>query len=248
MSLSGRHIVITGASSGIGRATADVLVEKGAKVTLIARRADLLEAACRELGAAARYAQADVGDKAQLHAALDDAAEGHGPIDGLFLNAGSGGTFASICDYPEDSFEQVLTVNLRSPFWAVRHVLPAMIARGSGAILMTGSLASERGVAGNAGYVMAKHGLRGLAMAVAAEVAGSGVRCNLVVPGFIETPMLDNLSEQSRAAMIGRTPQGRIGSSRELAKVAAFLLSDDASHVTAQALAVDGGLLGTLAL
>jgi NAD(P)-dependent dehydrogenase (short-subunit alcohol dehydrogenase family) len=248
MSLSGRHIVITGASSGIGRATADALVEKGAKVTLIARRGDLLESACRELGEAARYAQADVGNKAQLHAALDHAAHQHGPIDGLFLNAGSGGTFASICDYPEDSLEQVLTVNLRSPFWAVRHVLPAMIARGSGAILMTGSLASRRGMPGNAGYVMTKHGLHGLAMAVAAEVAGHGVRCNMVVPGFIETPMLDDLPEQGRAAMIARTPQGRIGSARELANVAAFLLSDDASHVTAQAWAVDGGVLGTLAL
>ncbi len=248
MSLAGKHIVITGASTGIGRATADVLVEKGAKVTLIARRTELLEAACGDLGAAACFAAADVGDRAQLLAALDSAIAGHGAIDGLFLNAASGGTFTGICDYPEDSFEQVLTVNLRSPFWAVRHVLPAMIARGAGTILMTGSLASERGMAGNAGYVVAKHGLRGLAMALAAEVAGSGVRCNLVVPGFIETPMLDDVPEQGRTAMAGRTPQGRIGTPRELANVAAFLLSDDASHVTAQAWAVDGGLLGTLTL
>ncbi len=85
-------------------------------------------------------------------------------------------------------------------------------------------------------------------MAVAAEVAGTGVRCNLVVPGFIETPMLANIPEEGRAAMAGRTPQGRIGTARELANVAAFLLSDEASHVTAQAWAVDGGLLGTLAL
>jgi len=248
MSLSGQHVVITGASSGIGRATAEVLVEKGARVTLIARRAELLEAACSELGEAACFAAADVGDRPQLLAALDSAIAQHGAIDGLFLNAASGGTFTGISDYPEDSFEQVLTVNLRSPFWAVRHVLPAMIARGRGTILMTGSLASERGMAGNIGYVVAKHGLRGLAMAVAAEVAGTGVRCNLVVPGFIETPMLDDVPEQGRAAMAGRTPQGRIGTARELANVAAFLLSDEASHVTAQAWAVDGGLLGTLTL
>jgi NAD(P)-dependent dehydrogenase (short-subunit alcohol dehydrogenase family) len=248
MSLSGQHVVITGASTGIGRATAEVLVEKGARVTLIARRAELLQSACSELGTSACFAAADIGDRAQLLAALDSAVAQHGAIDGLFLNAASGGAFAAICEYPEDIFEDVLTINLRSPYWAVCHVLPAMLKRGSGTILMTGSLASERGMAGNIGYVVAKHGLRGLAMAVAAETAGTGVRCNLVVPGFIDTPMLAAVPESGRAAMAGRTPQGRIGTPRELANVAAFLLSDEASHVTAQAWAVDGGLLGTLTL
>ena len=248
MNFSGRHIVITGASSGIGRATATKLVSLGGAVTLIARRAETLAQACTELGEAARWVAADVGDKAQLLAALDQAVAMHGPIDGLFLNAASGGTFAPICDYPEESFEDVLTVNLRSPWWAVRHVLPAMLARGAGAIVVTGSLGSERGIGGNAGYVIAKHGLRGLAMAVAAEVAGSGVRCNVVIPGFIETPMLANVPPEGQAAMAARTPQGRIGQPEELANVAAFLLSDEASHVTAQGWAVDGGLLGSIVL
>ena len=123
-----------------------------------------------------------------------------------------------------------------------------MLARGRGAIVLTGSLASERGMAGNAAYVVSKHALRGLSMAVAAEVAGSGVRCNLVVPGFIDTPMLANIPAQAQAAMAARTPQGRIGRPEELANVAAFLLSDEAAHVTAQGWAVDGGLLGTLTL
>lgn len=171
MDFTGRHVVITGASTGIGRATADRIVAQGGKVTLIARRAALLEQACAELGGAAQWAAADVGVKDQLIAALDRAVALNGPIDGLFLNAASGGTFAPICDYPDDSFEDVLNVNLRSPWWAVRHVLPAMVARRSGAILITGSLGSERGMAGNAGYVIAKHGLRGLCMAVAAEAA-----------------------------------------------------------------------------
>lgn len=248
MDFNGKHVVITGASTGIGHATAARIARLGGRVTLIARRAALLESACRELGAGARFAAADVADKAQLLAALDSAVDQNGAIDGLFLNAASSGTFAPICDYPEDSFEDVLTVNLRSPWWAIRHVLPAMLARGRGAILVTGSLGSERGIAGNAGYVIAKHGLRGLAMAVAAEVAGSGVRCNVVVPGFIETPMLANVPAEGQAAMATRTPQGRIGQPEELASVAAFLLSDEASHVTAQGWAVDGGLLGTLAL
>ena len=141
MNFSGRHIVITGASSGIGRATATTLVSLGGAVTLIARRAETLAQACTELGEAARWVAADVGDKAQLLAALDQAVAMHGPIDGLFLNAASGGTFAPICDYPEESFEDVLTVNLRSPWWAVRHVLPAMLAR-NGALVGTPAMSS----------------------------------------------------------------------------------------------------------
>lgn len=245
---SGKHVVITGASTGIGRATAGCVIAGGGKVTLIARRAELLVQVCAELGEGAFAHVADVGDKAELVAALDAAIAHHGDIDGLFLNAASGGTFTSICDYPEDSFEHVLTVNLRSQFWAVQHILPAMIARGSGSIVLTGSLASARGMAGNAAYVVAKHGVLGLARAVAAEVAASGLRCNCLLPGFIDTPMLDILPDEGRAAMAARTPQGRIGSAAECAKVAAFLLSDDASHVTGQSWAVDGGLLGTLML
>ena len=248
MDFAGRHVVITGASTGIGKATAVKIVALGGKVTLVARRADLLASLCVDLGEGAGWAAADVGDREQLLASLDQAVAINGPIDGLFLNAASGGTFTPICDYPEASFEEVLTVNLRSPWWAIRHVLPTMLARGTGAILLTGSLGSERGMAGNAAYVVAKHGLRGLAMAVAAEVAGSGVRCNVVIPGFIDTPMLANIPAEGQAAMARRTPQGRIGEPEELANVAAFLLSDEASHVTAQGGAVDGGLLGTLVL
>jgi NAD(P)-dependent dehydrogenase (short-subunit alcohol dehydrogenase family) len=243
---TGQHVVITGASSGIGRATASKIVSLGGNVTLIARRGELLAEVCEKLGDRAKYAVADVGNKAQLVAALDLAVVQNGPIDGLFLNAALGGVFAPLLDYPEDQFEQVLNVNLRSSWWAVRHVLPAMIARGKGAVLMTGSLASERGMVGNAAYVISKHAISGLAMAVAAEVAATGVRCNLIVPGFIDTPMLEDIPPEVQASMAARIPQGRIGSSAELANVAAFLLSDDASHVTAQRLAVDGGLLGTL--
>ena len=130
MQFTGQHIVVTGASTGIGRATVVRLVAGGAKVTAIARRADLLEALCAELGDRAKWAAADVGDQAQLTKALDRAVELHGAIDGLFLNAGTGGTFAPLEAYSDENFASLMAVNMMGPFWTVRHVLPAMKAHG----------------------------------------------------------------------------------------------------------------------
>ncbi|HTV96203.1 MAG TPA: SDR family NAD(P)-dependent oxidoreductase [Steroidobacteraceae bacterium] len=248
MDFSGRHVVITGASSGIGYATAAKIVSLGGCVTLMARRAELLERAQRALGEAASCLAVDVADKLRLLAALDGAVERRGPIDALFLNAAFVGDFVPIWEYPDHTFEEVLRVNVSSPFWTVRHVLPAMMARRKGAILITGSLSSETGMAGNSGYVVSKHAALGLARSVAVEAAGSGVRCNCMLPGFIDTAMLAAVPDEKRAAMAGRTPLQRIGDPAEAAEVAAFLLSDAASHVTAQSWAVDGGLLGTLML
>jgi NAD(P)-dependent dehydrogenase (short-subunit alcohol dehydrogenase family) len=248
MDFIGRHVVITGASSGIGLATATKIASLGGRVTLIARRADVLENAQHALGDAASYVAIDVADKVRLLGALDSAADRGGPIDALFLNAAFGGDFVPIWEYPDATLEELLRVNVLSPFWAVRHVLPAMMARGKGSILITGSLSSETGMAGNSGYVVSKHAVLGLVRAAAMEAAASGVRCNCILPGFIDTAMLANVPEEKKAAMAGRIPLQHIGEPAEVAEVAAFLLSDAASHVTAQSWAVDGGLLGTLLL
>ncbi|MXP27007.1 SDR family oxidoreductase [Altererythrobacter indicus] len=246
MDFTGHHVVITGASTGIGKATAQRIVEAGGKVSLIARRAGLLEELASQLGPAATWVAADVADQAALLAALDSLVEIQGPIDGLFLNAGIGGAFAPISGYSDETFDQVLAVNLKAPFWAIKHVLPAMARRGRGAILITASLAAKRGMAMNAGYVASKHAVLGLARAVAVEAAPQGVRCNCVIPGFIETPMLDEVPADQKGKIEARVPQRRMGSAEELAAVAAFLLSDAASHVTGQDWAVDGGVLESI--
>ena len=246
MDFTGQHVVITGGSTGIGRATAEKIAAAGGKVTLIARRPTVLSEAAAAIGPAAFAIPCDVGDKQHLIVALDAAAAHHGPIDGLFLNAAAEGMYALTSDYTDEAFEAALRINVWSPFWALRHVLPAMIARGKGAILLTGTLGAVRGMAGNMGYCVSKHATLGLARTVAMEGAASGVRCNCLHPGFIDTPMMNDAPAEAVAALASTTPQRRIGRPEEAGAVAAFLLSDLASHVTAQELAVDGGVLGTL--
>jgi NAD(P)-dependent dehydrogenase (short-subunit alcohol dehydrogenase family) len=243
----GRHVIVTGASSGIGLAVARMLVGRGARVSMIARRAEVLTERVAELGgkSAAAFA-ADVGDRRKLEEAISGAVHKFGPAYGLFANAGLAGNFAPAVDYPSDLFEKILKVNLTSVFWAMQAVLPAMIEAKSGAILVTGSMASKRGMAMNPAYVASKHGVLGLSRAIAVEMAPHGVRCNCIIPGFIETPAFDLIPEEQKGRIESRVPQRRMGSADELAEAACFLLSPAASHITAQDWAVDGGTLNTL--
>ena len=247
MYFTGKHIVVTGASTGIGRATAEKVVALGGRVTAIARSRDKLEALREAHGETVNVAPADVADAAALAAALDGA-DTFAPIDGLFCNAGIGGTFAPLEAYTDENFDALMAVNMVAHFRSVRHVFAGMKERGKGAILITGSLASERGMAMNVAYVMSKHAMLGLARAAALEGAPFGVRVNCLVPGFIDTPLMEDIPPDQLAHLAGNVPQARLGSSEETANVAAFLLSDEASHVTGQSWAVDGGVLGTLAV
>jgi len=248
MDFAGKHIVVTGASSGIGLTTAKLLVERGAAVTLVARRADKLEEAKAAIGGRTAWAAADVGDRAQLDAAFDAAVQQNGPIHALFANAGLTGGFTPLTAFPGDAFEETIRVNLTSVFWAIQKVIPPMIEAKAGAILITGSMASKRGMAMNPAYVASKHGVLGLSRAVAMELAPHNVRCNCIIPGFIRTEALDRIPPEQQDKIEARIPQRRMGAPEELAEVAAFLLSDAASHVTGQDWAVDGGTLETLEL
>ena len=246
MDFTGQHIAVTGASSGIGLATARLLAQRGAAVTLIARRSDKLEEAKQAIGGKTAWAAADVGDKEQLERALDAAVHQNGPIHGLFANAGLTGGFTPAVAFDPAVFEETIRVNLTSVFWAIQKVLPAMIEAKKGAILVTGSMASKRGMAMNPAYVASKHGVLGLTRAIAVEMAPHNIRANCVIPGFIRTEALERIPPEQQGKIEQRIPQRRMGSGEELAEVAAFLLSDAASHVTGQDWAVDGGVLESI--
>jgi NAD(P)-dependent dehydrogenase (short-subunit alcohol dehydrogenase family) len=246
LSFDGEPIFVTGASSGIGRATASLLAARGARVFLVARRQRELDEAVsgiRAAGGTAACFAADVSDRGALNAAIDAARAAFGPLYGLFANAGG---FATAVDYRDEDFDAVVRTNLTSPFWACKSLLPDMISQRRGSIVFTGSLGSARGMANNAAYVASKHGLLGLSRAIAMEGAAHNVRCNCVLPGFIETPAMSKIDPKTRAGLAQLVPQRRMGGPEEVAEVAAFLLSEAASHVTAQTLSVDGGVLGTL--
>ena len=246
MDFHGQHIVVTGGSSGIGLVTAGLLASRGARVSLIARRKDLLDEAVAAIGERAAGFAADVGEKDELDAALDAAAAHFGPIHGLFANAGLTGGFTPAVAFDPAVFEQTIRVNLISVFWAIQKVLPAMIEAKNGVILVTGSMASKRGMAMNPAYVSSKHGVLGLTRAIAVEMARHNVRANCIIPGFIKTEALDRIPPEQKGKIEQRIPMRHMGTCEELAEVAAFLLSDAASHVTGQDWAVDGGVLESI--
>lgn len=246
MNFNGKHICITGASSGIGLVAAQMLAARGARVSLIARRKEVLDEVVAGIGTNAAGFAADVGNKAQLEGALDAAAAHFGPIEALFANAGLTGGFTPFTAFDPAVFEETLRVNLSSVFWAAQKVLPPMIAAGKGSILVTGSMASKRGMAMNPAYVSSKHGVLGLTRAIAVEMAPHGIRANCIIPGFIETEALARIPDEQKGRIAARVPQRRMGSCEELVEVACFLLSDAASHVTGQDWAVDGGVLESI--
>jgi 3alpha(or 20beta)-hydroxysteroid dehydrogenase len=257
MDFTGRVAVITGAAGGMGGAAARRFAREGADVHLVDRDAAGLTAIADQIAATGRRATTSTADvtrsedvRGYVAAALDE----HGRIDAFFNNAGIEGPTATLAEYPEDGFDEVVAVNLRGVFLGLRHVLPVMLEQGSGAIVNTGSLASERGLPASAAYVATKHAVLGLTRVAAAEVGARGVRVNAVLPGMIETRMLRDLAkllsgdvDRGLRFLGSLAPAARTGQPEEVAAVVAFLCSDDAGFVHGVGWPVDGGALATMA-
>ena len=200
--MSNKVALITGASSGIGRATAERFVEQGAQVVVAARRQDELDslvAAIESGGGTATAIKTDVAVAKDVERMVDHAIKTFGRLDYAVNNAGIEGQFAPITDLPEDEWDRVLGINLKGTFLGMKHQARAMLAAGNGgAIVNVGSVNSFLGFATGAAYCTSKHGLIGLTTSVSAELASQGIRVNLVCPGIIDTPMHQPLARRDR--------------------------------------------------
>lgn len=252
--LDGKVAIVTGAASGIGKASAILFAREGARVVIVDRDADGLNAAedaIVEGGGKAEMYVGDVGREADVKGYVQRAVEAFGALDIMYANAGILGEPTPILEQTVEQWLGILTTNLLGPFLAVKHAAAHMVAAGRGAIVLTASTAGLRAAAGNAPYSASKAGVVSLAQTAANSLSGTGVRVNAICPGLIETGMTRDLFESAlargTAGKIGQlNPLKRAGAPEEIAAMALFLASDESSYVNGQAIAVDGGLSSTL--
>ncbi len=243
-SLKEKVALVTGASQGIGRATALALAEAGAKVAVAARSADKLAALVSEIAAAGGEALGvpmDVANAEQVKNAFQQVLAKFGRLDILVNNAAITRDTLALRMKLED-WDAVLRTNLTGAHLCIQQALGAMLRQRSGRIINLASVVAETGNAGQANYVASKAGLIGLTRAIAVEVASRSITVNAVAPGFIETPMTDPLSQELKDKLKSLIPLGRFGKDREVAAAIVFLASDEASYITGQVLGVNGGM------
>ena len=254
MKLEGRVAVITGAASGIGRATAILFAAEGAAVLAAdvqddagAQTVDTIRAA----GGRAEFVHADVSRSEDVRRMLGAAVDRFGRLDVLFNNAGVA-VFKGVVETDEAEWDHVLGVNLRGVYLGIKYAAAEMRHQGGGSIINTSSVHGMRTTAGIAAYAASKHGVIGLTRAAALDLAPHNIRVNCIQPGAIETPIMRaNLravgdEDEEFRKISAAEPLGRVGTPQEIARMALFLASDDASFVTGAAFAVDGGLLAQL--
>ena len=247
--------LITGASSGIGRATAEAFVAKGARVVLAARREDELTSLVTEIearGGKATAIKTDVSEAKDVERMVAHAIDAFGRLDYAVNNAGIEGKFSGITDLSEEEWDRVLDINLKGIFLCLKYEARAMLACGNGgAIVNIGSINSFLGFPTGAAYVASKHGLIGLTSSVSAELAPQGIRVNLVCPGIIDTPMHRRArgilgDEVYDKQVLPSVHLGRLGRPDEIARSIVFLCSEDASYITGTTLTPDGGFTLTV--
>lgn len=248
--LDGQHALITGGGTGIGAAIAKVLAKEGAALSLVGRRRKPLDALAAELPKAVAV-PADVTNEDQVATMIETASDAHGPVSLLIANAGSASS-APLARTSLEAWQATMAVNLTGTFLSARAVLPAMTAARFGRIVFIASTAALKGYGYVAPYCAAKHGVVGLARALAIEAAKDGITVNAVCPGFTETPMLEasirnimaktgRSETDARSTLLKGNPQGRFVQPDEVAATVAWLCSPDAAAVNGQAIAVAGG-------
>jgi len=239
--LTGKTVLVTGASGGIGGAIAKALHGQGATVALSGTRTGPLEALAGELGSRVHVTPCDLSDAASVEALPKAATEAMGGLDILVNNAGvtRDNLFMRMSD---EEWAQVINVNLTAVFRLSRAVLRGMMKKRWGRIIGITSIVGVTGNPGQGNYAAAKAGMIGMSKSLAAEVASRNITVNCIAPGFITTAMTDKLNEDQKAKLMGGIPAGRMGTSEEIAAAGVYLASEEAAYVTGQTLHVNGGM------
>lgn len=247
MRQDGKVVLVTGAGSGMGRAMVHQFVAEGARVAAVGRTADKIQATVAELAdpSRARAFRADVSDESAVEGCVAAVLDWAGRVDVLCNNAGVLDTYNPAHEVTMDEWNQTVAVNMTGPFLMSRAVLPTMLQQGKGAIIITASTSAFSAAGGGVAYTAAKHGALGLTRQLTFEYGKRGIRVNAICPGATRTPMAmgDSEATPDMDAAIAQTPAGRWCEPEEIAKLAAFLASDDADFVHGSAYVIDGGWL-----
>ena len=245
----GKVVLVTGAGSGIGRATALVFAREGAKVVvsdIVVEGGEETVQQIKAAGGEAIFVKADVSKAADVEALITQTVETYGRLDCAFNNAGIEGGVKPTIDCTEEEFDRTIAVNLTGVWLCMKYEIQQMLSQGGGAIVNTASVAGLVGFPGLPDYVASKHGVLGLTKTAALEYAKSGIRVNAVCPGVIQTPMVERgaqLSPGFDELAVSMEPVGRFGQPSEIGEAVVWLCSDAASFVTGHPMTVDGGLV-----
>lgn len=245
--LQDKVVIVTGAASGIGKATARAFAREGARVVVvdIDGAGEQVAYSIQNKKGNALFVRCDVSKADEVAAMVDQAMTTFGQIDCAFHNAGHEGQEQSTADRLEEAWNHTIDVNLKGTWLCMRYEIPHMLRKGHGVIVNGASVGGTVAFPGMSAYVASKHGVVGLTKSAALEYAQSGIRINAVCPGVIHTPMIDRLTKgipEVEARYVAVTPMGRMGLAEEVAETVLWLCSDAASFVTGHAMIVDGGL------
>lgn len=243
---SGKVALVTGAGSGIGEATALLYAKHGAKVIVSdinVEHGNSVVEKIRTNGGDAQFVACDVSKSEECEKLVNETLRHYGRLDYACNNAGIGGEAAPVGDMSTGGWDKVIAINLSSVFYCMKYQLPAMLKNGGGAIVNMASILGQVGFAHSAGYAAAKHGVVGLTQTAGAEYSSQGVRINAVGPGFIDTPLLQQMDKAAKAMLVSKHPIGRLGRAEEVAELVIWLSSDKASFVTGSYYPVDGAYL-----